>query len=86
MTKASPHPVEKGVAITVSKPLGLTNTDKTVNTEALDSHITSTQVYVLFLLCLTSTQALLRSKVLRGLNNFHKTTGVPYPAASYSVS
>ena len=81
LTKASPHPVE-GVAIPISKRSGLTNTDKTVNIEALDFHVASTRAYVSFFLYLTSTQTLLRSKVLRGLSNFHKNTGVPHPSVS----
>jgi len=86
LTAAAPQPAgEKiGVAIPISKRSGLVN-GGSVNTEALNSHVASTQAYVAFFHCLTSTQTTTYSKVLRGLKRFEKNTGIPYRATSKGI-
>ena len=54
-----------GVAIPIAKRSGLTNTDKSVSTEALKYHVASTKAYVIFFLCFPSTQSLKHSYVVK---------------------
>ena len=83
LTAAVPQPVGEGsgIAIPIAKRSGLTNADGVVSTEALNSHVASTQAYVVFILCFASTQIFLRSKVLEGFKNYQKNTGTAHPAA-----
>jgi cathepsin D len=57
LTAAAPQPggQNMGMAIPIVKRSGLTNTDKSVCTEALKYHAASTKAYVVFFLCFTST-------------------------------
>lgn len=58
LTVATPQPVGQsvGMAIPITKRLGLTNADKSVNIEALKSHVASTNAYVVFFACSASIQ------------------------------
>ena len=87
LTAAAPQPTGQriGVAIPITKRSGLVNADKTVNIDALKSHVASIKVYVACTVTVYSLKHLCFSKIHHGFANFEKNTGTMHPSAIKGV-